>query len=75
MLKRHLAMNPRRRAHCNHMDAIPTGSVADMFGVNGVRQIEGGRAVVLGSSRLDILKAEALGAQVGREALPDVAGM
>jgi Glyoxalase-like domain len=47
---------------------------ADMFGANAVRQIEGGRAVIVGNSRLDILTAEELGAQVGTDAMPDAAG-
>jgi len=47
---------------------------ADMFGADAVRQIEGGRAVIVGLSRLDILTAEALLAQVGSEAMPDAAG-
>jgi hypothetical protein len=47
---------------------------ADMFGTEAVRQIEGGRAVIVGNSRFDILTAEALGAQVGRDAMPDAAG-
>ena len=38
---------------------------ADMFGAEAVRQIEGGRAVIVGNSRFDILTAAALGAQVG----------
>jgi catechol 2,3-dioxygenase-like lactoylglutathione lyase family enzyme len=50
------------------------GLYADMFGSDSVRQIEGGRAVVIGLSRLDILTAGAFGAQVGREAMPDAAG-
>src|SRR6476620_1845378 len=41
---------------------------ADMFGADAVRQIEGGRAVIVGLSRLDILTTEARIAQVGREA-------
>jgi catechol 2,3-dioxygenase-like lactoylglutathione lyase family enzyme len=47
---------------------------ASMFGAEAVRQIAGGRAVIVGNSRFDILTAEALGAQVGREAMPDAAG-
>jgi catechol 2,3-dioxygenase-like lactoylglutathione lyase family enzyme len=47
---------------------------ADMFGAEAVRQIAGGRAVIVGNSRFDILTAEALAAQVGREAMPDAAG-
>ena len=47
---------------------------ADMFGADAVRQIEGGRAVIVGNSRFDILTAEALGAQVGGDAMPDAAG-
>jgi len=47
---------------------------ADMFGTEAVRQIEGGRAAIVGNSRFDILTAEALGVQVGKEAMPDPAG-
>ena len=47
---------------------------ADMFGTEAVRQIEGGRAVIVGNSRFDILTAAALGAQVGKDAMPDAAG-
>ena len=47
---------------------------ADMFGADAVRQIEGGRAVIVGNSRFDILTAEVLGTQVGRDAMPDAAG-
>ena len=47
---------------------------ADMFGAEAVRQIEGGRAVIVGNSQFDILTPAALGAQVGEEAMPDAAG-
>lgn len=47
---------------------------ADMFGAEVVRQIEGGRAVIVGNSQLDILTQAALGVQVGKEAMPDAAG-
>ena len=47
---------------------------ADMFGVQAVRQIEGGQAVIVGNSRFDILTAAALAAQVGSDAMPDAAG-
>ena len=46
---------------------------ADMFGAEAVRDIEGGKAVVIGNSRFDILTAAALGAQVG-DAAPDPEG-
>src|SRR5262245_8783833 len=45
-----------------------------MFGADVVRQIEGGRAVIVGNSQFDILTAEALAEQVGKEAMPDAAG-
>ena len=54
--------------------AKAAGLYADMFGADAVRQIEGGRAVIIGLSRFDILTAEAFGVQVGREAMPDSAG-
>jgi catechol 2,3-dioxygenase-like lactoylglutathione lyase family enzyme len=47
---------------------------ADMFGAEVVRQIEGGRAVIVGNSQVDILTQAALGARVGKEAMPDAAG-
>src|SRR5262245_49682613 len=47
---------------------------ADMFGAEAVRQIEGGRAVIVGNSKFDILTQATLGAQVGKEAMPDAAG-
>jgi catechol 2,3-dioxygenase-like lactoylglutathione lyase family enzyme len=47
---------------------------ADMFGANVVREIEGGCAVIVGNSRFDILTADALGAEVGADALPDAVG-
>jgi hypothetical protein len=47
---------------------------ADMFGAQAVRQIEGGRAVIVGNSQFDILTQPALAAQVGEEAMPDAAG-
>lgn len=51
-----------------------TGLYTDMFGPDAVRPIEGGRAVIVGNSRFDILTAAALEAQVGRDAMPDAAG-
>jgi hypothetical protein len=47
---------------------------AEMFGAQAVRQIEGGRAVIVGNSQFDILTQAALGAQVGEGAMPDSAG-
>jgi catechol 2,3-dioxygenase-like lactoylglutathione lyase family enzyme len=47
---------------------------ADMFGARAVRQIEGGRAVIVGNSQFDILTQAALGTQVGEGAMPDSAG-
>lgn len=47
---------------------------ADMFGAEVVRQIEGGRAVIVGNTQFDIMTQAALGAQVGKEAMPDAAG-
>jgi hypothetical protein len=47
---------------------------AGMFGAEAVRQIEGGRAVIVGNSQVDILTRATLGAQVGEEAMPDAAG-
>jgi hypothetical protein len=47
---------------------------ADMFGADMVRPIEGGRAVIVGNARFDILTATALSAQIGVEAMPDAAG-
>jgi hypothetical protein len=47
---------------------------ADMFGPDAVRETAGGRTVIVGNSRLDILTAEALGGEVGSEAMPDAAG-
>jgi catechol 2,3-dioxygenase-like lactoylglutathione lyase family enzyme len=46
----------------------------DMFGTEVVRQIEGGRAVIVGNSQLNILTQATFGAQVGEEAMPDTAG-
>ena len=46
----------------------------DMLGPDAVRPIEGGRTVVVGNSRFDILTADALAAQVGTAAMPDAAG-
>jgi catechol 2,3-dioxygenase-like lactoylglutathione lyase family enzyme len=46
----------------------------DMFGAEVVRQIAGGRAVIVGNSQVDILTQAALGAEVGKEAMPDAAG-
>ena len=45
-----------------------------MFGAEAVRQIEGGRAVIVGNSQFDILTRAALGAQVGEEPRPDAEG-
>lgn len=47
---------------------------ADMFGGDAVRATEGGRAVIVGNSRVDILSATALAAEIGSDAMPDAAG-
>ena len=41
---------------------------------SGEETLVGGQAVIVGNSRFDILTAAALGAQVGRDAMPDAAG-
>jgi len=46
---------------------------ADMFGPEAVRDIEGGKSVVIGNSRFDILTETALRKQVG-DAAPDAEG-
>jgi hypothetical protein len=64
-------------ARANIVEPDPRKSAklyADMFGTEAVRPIEGGRAVIVGNSRFDILTAAALGAQVGTDAMPDAAG-
>jgi glyoxalase-like protein len=83
---RNLVWRDEWRSHDNGSVAVARATIvepdpatgaklyADMFGADAVRQTEGGRAVIVGNSRLDILTAEALGAQVGREAIPDAAG-
>lgn len=46
---------------------------ADMFGPDAVRDIKGGKSVVIGNSRFDIVTGAELGAQVG-DAAPDADG-
>ncbi len=46
---------------------------ADMFGPEAVRDIEGGKTVVIGNSRFDIVTEAALGKQFG-DAVPDPEG-
>ena len=63
-------------ARARIVETDPKGAklYADMFGTEAVRQIEGGRAVIIGNSQFDILTPAALGAQVGKDAMPDAAG-
>ena len=49
------------------------GLYADMFGPEAVRDIEGGKSVVIGNSRFDIVTEAALREQVG-DAAPDAEG-
>jgi hypothetical protein len=49
------------------------GLYADMFGPEAVRDIEGGKTVVIGNSRFDIVTEAALREQVG-DAAPDAEG-
>jgi hypothetical protein len=46
---------------------------ADMFGADAVRDIKGGKTVVIGNSRFDIVTEAALAAEVG-DAAPDAQG-
>jgi hypothetical protein len=46
---------------------------ADMFGPESVRDIKGGKSVVIGNSRFDIVTEAELGAQFG-DAVPDAEG-
>jgi hypothetical protein len=46
---------------------------ADMFGADAVRDIKGGKTVVIGNSRFDIVSAAELASQVG-DAAPDAEG-
>lgn len=74
------------RHHANGTVAVARASIVepdpakaaklytDMFGTDAIRPIEGGRAVIVGNSRFDILTAAALSAQVGSEAMPDAVG-
>lgn len=47
---------------------------ADMFGQDAVHDIEGGKTLIVGNSRFDILTEDALRNQVGSDALPDAQG-
>jgi len=47
---------------------------ADMFGPENVRDLKGGKTVVIGNSRFDIVSAAALKAELGDDAVPDAQG-
>src|SRR5471030_3204966 len=47
---------------------------ADMFGQDAVHDIEGGKTLIVGNSRFDILTEAALLSQVGGDATPDAQG-
>jgi catechol 2,3-dioxygenase-like lactoylglutathione lyase family enzyme len=82
---RHLVWRDEWRHHANGAVAVVRASIvepdpakaarlyADMFGADAVRDIEGGKSVVIGNSRFDILTDAALRRQYG-DAMPDAAG-
>ena len=47
---------------------------ADMFGADAIHDSEGGKALIVGNSRFDILTEAALCNQVGSDAMPDPQG-
>jgi hypothetical protein len=47
---------------------------ADMFGSEAVHDIEGGKTLIVGNSRFDILTETALRNQVGADAVPEAQG-
>jgi len=47
---------------------------ADMFGNEAVHDIEGGKTLIVGNSRFDILEEAALRSQVGADAMPEAQG-
>ena len=47
---------------------------ADMFGPENVRDLKGGKTVVIGNSRFDIVSEAALKAEFGDDAVPDAQG-